>query len=76
MEPTVVRHYRWACPDGGPAKTTDLADWARATLAATDENIVVSRRDYPTLSAIFPGRVTLAHPGVGVVQPGTVWLED
>lgn len=64
--------FRWACPDGGPAKPDDLAKWAVANLGDAPA-ILVHPRDLPALKAtILAERVNLAEQGV--IQPGTVWV--
>lgn len=62
--------YRWACPDGGPAKSTDLAQWAASALPG--ETVYCHPRDLDAVRAAIGDRATL--PEKGSPQPGTVWL--
>lgn len=69
-------HYRWTCPDGGPAaRPADLAAWAIAALATAPGAILCAGRDLPALRAtLLADRVAL--PEHGIVQPGTIWIEE
>lgn len=67
--------YRWACPDGGPAKADDLAQWAVANLGDVPA-ILCNERDLAALrGTLLAERVSLVEPRQGIVQPGTVWID-
>jgi len=67
---------RWIAPPGGPAPTpAKLADWATAELLAVPGALLANRRDLPALQAtMLAERVAL--PVHGVVQAGTLWLQE
>lgn len=64
--------YRWLCPD---PKSPSFVAWALDALLARPGRILCHPADLPALAAtMLAGRV--AVPETGVVQRGTIWLEE
>lgn len=63
--------YRWTCPDTGPAKPTELAQWAATTLSQ-EPAVYCHPRDLDAMRAAIGPRAVLPD-GSGTPQPGTVW---